>query len=269
MKYKLIASDVDGTLINDNSELSERTKRAIINTIKSGVLFVTSTGRPFSAVNIINDLFTEDMPFIVFNGAAAYMGKSEKLLFEYYLDFDVAKEVYEIGQKQNAAQIVWTGPKLWTNRLCERTEAYAARGSNEITVIDDFDTLRTKQKGVSKVLWVEDPADVKRLSVKMSAHFGDRLKCVSSMAHFLEFISPDAGKGAALERVGKLYGIDSGEMIAVGDSYNDVSMLEYAGLSVAVANAPEDIKALCDYVTLTNNDDGVADVIEKFILGKC
>jgi len=266
MKYKLIASDMDGTLVNDKSELSERTKKAILDTVETGVLFVTATGRPFSNTVEVNELFTDDFPFIVLNGAAAYMGKSEKLLFECHLDFDLAKEIFNIGQKSGIAQIVWTGPKLWGNRLCERTLYYESLGHAPLSVINDFDDLKSLSEGISKVLWIEDPVDVKRHSAEMNEYFGDKVKCVSSMAHFLEFISPLAGKGAALERIGKLYGITGNEMIAVGDSYNDISMLEYAGFSVAVANAPEDIRKICDHVTLSNNDDGVAEVIERFIL---
>jgi len=266
MKYKLIASDMDGTLVNDKSELTERTKQAIINTVKSGVLFVTATGRPFSNTQMVNELFTEDMPFIVLNGAATYMGKSGKLLFEHYLDFELAKEVYEIGQKLGIAQVVWTGPQLWANRLCDRTLAYEALGVAKMSVIDDFNTLKTDTEGVSKVLWIDDPANIRRHSAEMNSRLAGKVTCVSSMAHFLEFISPQAGKGGALEKLGKIYGIDSSEMIAVGDSYNDISMLEYAGLSVAVANAVDDVLKSCDHITSSNENDGVAEVIEKFVL---
>ena len=267
MKYKLIAVDMDGTLVNDKSELSERNKEAILKVVDAGVLFVTATGRPFSNVHVVNDLFDKDMPFIVFNGAAACLGKSEKILFERYLDFDLAKEAFDIGQKLDVPQIIWTGPRLWTNKECEDTLRYQSFSTNlDMTVVTDLATIKGEVKGVSKVLWIEDPVNVKRLSGEMCAHFGDRLTCVSSMPHFLEFISNDAGKGTALAEIGKLYGIDSSEMIAVGDGYNDVGMLKYAGFSVAVDNAPDDVKAVCDYVTLSNNDDGVAEVIEKMIL---
>jgi len=267
MKYKLIASDMDGTLVNDKSELTENTKNAILKAVDAGVLFVTATGRPLSNVQIVNKLFDKDMPFIVFNGAAAYMGKSEKLLFERFLDFDLAKEAFDIGQKLGVAQIVWTGPRLWANRNCEATAAYHGycKGLN-LSITTDLAEIKDEVKGISKVLWIDDPVRVKELSVEMNNHFNGKLKCVSSMSHFLEFISNDAGKGTALAEIGKIFGIDRTEMIAVGDSYNDVCMLKYAGLGVAVENAPEDIKELCDYVTVSNNDDGVAAVIEKFII---
>jgi len=267
MKYKLIASDVDGTLVNDDLELSERTKNAIIKTEEAGVLFVAATGRPFSNVQIVNNLLSKDMPFIVFNGAAAHMGKSGKLLFEKFLDFDLAIEAFNIGQKLGVPQIIWTGPRLWANRTCDETIYYSKLSHGmEMTITTDLAAIRDEVKGVSKVLWIEPPDIVKKHSVEMNSHFGGRLKCVSSMPHFLEFISNDAGKGAALAEIGRLFGVDRSEMISIGDGFNDVCMLEYAGFSVAVDNAPDGVKAVCDYVTSSNNDDGVAEVIERFVL---
>ncbi|MCL2628536.1 MAG: Cof-type HAD-IIB family hydrolase [Oscillospiraceae bacterium] len=271
MKYKLIASDMDGTLVNSKSELTQRTKDAIVSTVKAGALFVTATGRPFCNIKNVNSLFTEhqDMPFIVFNGAAAYMGKSELLLFERFLDFELAKEAFDIGQQLGIAQITWTGSRLWCNRICDETLKYRNFSDSPdlaLTAVSDLADIKDEVPGFSKVLWIADPAEIKEHQVKMSAHFADKLNCFSSMAHFLEFVSPAAGKGSALAEVGKLFNIDSSEMIAVGDAFNDVSMLEYAGFSVAMDNAHDDIKAMCDYVTLSNDNDGVAAVIEKFIL---
>jgi len=268
MKYKLIAVDMDGTLVNDKSELTERTKTAIVKAVDAGVIFVVATGRAFSNVQIVNELFDKDMPFIVFNGAAAYMGKSKKLLFERFLDFDLATEAFNIGQKKGVAQIVWTNPRLWLNRRCEETLTYAGFYNDPgMSIVTDLAAIKDEVRGVSKVLWIDDPVKVKELSLEMHLYFGKRLKCVSSMAHFLEFISNDAGKGTALAEIGRLLGINKNEMLAIGDGQNDACMLTYAGFGVAVENASDEVKAVCDYVTLSNNDDGVAEVIEKFILG--
>jgi hypothetical protein len=274
MEFKLVASDMDGTLVNNKAELTPRTSAAIIKTVEAGVLFVTATGRPFSNVKIVNRLFDSvntgvnaDMPFIVFNGAAAHMGKSGKLLFERFLDPSLAKEAFEIGLDLGVAQIVWTGPRLWADRVCDETLYYQSLSTGlDMSVITGFDALAGEVAGISKVLWIAKPEIIARLRHEMTAHFGERLNCVSSMAHFLEFVSRDASKGIALAEIGKLYGIDRSQMLAVGDSYNDVSMLEYAGFSVAVENAPDDIKEICDYVTLSNDNDGVAHVIDKFVL---
>jgi len=267
MKYKLIASDMDGTLVNDESVLTERTKTAILNAVEKGVVFVTATGRPFSNVQEVNNMLDKDMPFIVFNGAEAYMGKSGKLLFEHFLDFELAKEAFDIGQKIGTSQIVWTGPVLWANRRDTATSAYEAVCNGlEMKITTDLTFIKDEVDGISKVLWIDDPARIKELLVEMNAQFGNKLRCVSSMSHFLEFVSIKAGKGTALAEIGRIFGIDKTEMIAVGDANNDLCMIEYAGLGVAVANAADDIKAKSDYVTKSNNEDGVAEVIEKFIL---
>jgi len=267
MKYKLIAVDMDGTLLNDRSELTERNKEAILKAMEAGVLFVVATGRPLSNTWQVNELFADDIPFIVLNGAAAYMSKSKKQLIEIYLDFDDAKEIFDIGQKIDIPQIVYSGPLMFTNKECERTLTYHKNSHGPpLKTINDLADIKDEVKGISKVLWIDDPARIKDLSVEMKAHFGTRLQCLSSLTHFLEFINNDAGKGQALAEIGKLYDIDNSEMIAVGDSYNDICMLEYAGFSVAVENAPDEVKSICDYVTLSNNDDGVAEVIDKLLL---
>ena len=267
MKYKLIASDVDGTLLNSKSELTERTKKAIQSAVEAGVIFVTATGRPFLNVKIINDILDKDMPFIVLNGAAAYLGKSEKLLFERFLDFELAKEAFDLGQEKDISQIIWTGSRLWANRRCEKTTRYhSLSGAPEMTVISDLAVARDEVDGFSKVLWIVDSDKQNKLFTEMRSHFANRLKCVSAMSHLIEYISIKAGKGVALNDISKLYGIDKSEVIAVGDANNDVCMYEYAGFGVAVANASDEIKAAADYITLSNNDDGVAEVIERFIL---
>ncbi|MCL2079502.1 MAG: Cof-type HAD-IIB family hydrolase [Oscillospiraceae bacterium] len=266
MKYKLIASDMDGTLVNSKSELTERTKQAIRDTVSSGVLFVTATGRPLCNIEIVNSLFDEDMPFIIFNGSAAYMGKSKKPLFEKYLEFELAVQAFEFGQKLGVTQIIWTGPRLWTNRICGESEQYRAFSTTPtLGAVTNLEHIKDEVTGISKVLWIADPKLIKEYQKNMSKHFKSSLNCYSSMPHFLEFVSRDASKGTALLQIGSLFGIDKSEMIAVGDSYNDISMLECAGFSVAMNNAPDDIKAICDYVTSSNDDDGVAAVIEKFL----
>jgi len=267
MKYKLIASDMDGTLLDSEGRLSERTKSAILRSVDAGIIFVAATGRPLRNTEIVNELFDVDMPFIVFNGAAAYMGKSKELLFESYLDFDLAKEAFDIGQRLDFSQIIWTGPRLWANRASKETLHYQELSSGiDMPLISDLSQLGDDKYHVSKVLWIAEPEKVTKLRLEMIEFFGEKLNCFSSMSFFLEFVSPKASKGLALAEVGRRFGIADSEMIAFGDAYNDVPMLEYAGYCVAMENAPDDIKQMCDHVTSSNDNDGVAVAIEQFVL---
>ena len=265
MKYKLLASDLDGTLLNDKSEITERTKTAILKAIQAGVLFITATGRAMSGVEHINALFDRDLPFITLNGAIVCMGKSRKVLVNKYLGNALAKEVFDLGASLGIPVVVWAGKKLCVSRECEETRFYRDIAKTETRIIKEIDELKD-EGGVSKVLWIDSPGNISRYHRELGARYSGRLNCYPSRPIFLEFFSTEADKGIALAEIGKIYNIDRSEMIAVGDNFNDVSMLEYAGLGVAMENSESEIKAVCRHVTLSNNEDGVAAVIEKFIL---
>jgi Cof subfamily protein (haloacid dehalogenase superfamily) len=264
MKYKLIASDLDGTLLNDNSEISENTKAAILKATDNGVLFVAATGRAMSGVEHINALLKEDMPFITINGAVVIMGKSRKILVNKNLNFNLAKEIFNIGVNRDIPVIVWTLHRLWASRDCNETMLYKKVAGTDMEIINDLDEINGEE-GISKVLWIDAPDKISRFHLEMNERYGDKLNCFPSRPVFLDFVSPDADKATAMEEIGRIYGIDRSEMIAIGDGYNDISMLKYAGLGVAMKNAPDAVKAACGYVTDTNNEDGAAAVIEKFI----
>ena len=269
VKYKLIAVDMDGTLLNDESMITERTKSAVISAIEMGILFVVSTGRSMTALkNIKNSdvLIENDMPLILFNGANVITGKSQKRLFSSSLQADYVKQIYNFGVDRNTPVIIWIGEQLWVSHDCEAVQDYQRMSGAEINIINDIDIDEFKSAEASKMLWIDEPDNIRRYQQEMSEYFNRSINCHISKPELLEFVSAEASKGNAMREIGKIYGIDRSEMIAVGDSYNDVSMLEYAGFSVAMQNAPDDIKAICKYVTLSNNDDGVAAAIDKFIL---
>jgi len=268
MKYKLIAVDMDGTLLNDEQKITERTKIAIVKAVETGALFVTATGRSIMGAGLINELFEQDMPFIVFNGASAVMGKSKEILFSKFLDTDTANEVYDIGKSRGMPMVVWTNKGLRAHYGGEESEVYRKYFHkyyyNDQKEIDEFSEIAHEQ--VYKIIWFGPRETVNKYHIEMGKHFENRANCHPSLPEYLEFVSPEADKGIAMGELGKIYGIDKSEMIAVGDGYNDVSMLKYAGLGIAMENAPDEIKAVCGEVTLSNNDDGVAAVIEKYIL---
>lgn len=264
MNYKMIASDIDGTLLNDKSGMSGRTKAAITGAVEKGVLFIVATGRAMRGVEAINELFDKDMPFILLNGASVVMGKSRRVIFNKYLGFDLIKEIYEIGIDYGVPMVIRSGDGIWANKESEATAGYFSSYGSEIKILKDIDELRTE--GIFKVIWFETPAKVAHLQREMNEYFMGRLNCHSSLPIFLEFVSADADKGSALAEVGRIYGIDRSGTIAIGDGFNDISMLKYAGLGVAMGNAPDEVKAVCAHVTLSNNEDGAAAAIERFVL---
>jgi len=262
MKYKLLATDLDGTLLNSNQEITQRTREAILAAQAKDVLFVPSTGRPLCGARHIATQFPGDFPVITYNGALVITSQSQRILFAQGLEKTVAKEVYTLGQAHGAPIILWEGETLYVNRDCPEVRLYQKITGADIHVLEDFDCLDE----VTKIIWLVPAKDGRRFTLSLSAHFAGRCNVHTSHPSLLEFVHINASKGLALQTIGKLYGIDQSEIIAVGDGFNDASMLKYAGLSVAMQNAPQELKALCKHVTGSNDEDGVAAVIEAFLL---
>ncbi|RYD07145.1 hypothetical protein N752_00755 [Desulforamulus aquiferis] len=128
------------------------------------------------------------------------------------------------------------------------------------------DLLKFLNQDPTKVLVVGDEALLDNLWREMAQHFGESLHITKSKPHFLELSHPQATKGHALDMLAKGWGLNREQVIAIGDSYNDLEMIEYAGLGVIMGNARQDVKDKADYVTNSNEEDGVAEVIKKFIL---
>jgi len=278
MNYKLLAVDMDGTLLNEDGLVTERTRSAVLSAMEQGVLFVPSTGRPFCGMEKINALFGQgrDLPFILFNGATVKTGESQKLLFFQSLGFQSAKEIYRMGIGHNVPVILWVGEHLFVSEDCDYFRTYQGITGIDRRLITDMDAFQGQE--ITKMLWVVLAEDAPAFQAEMNEYFNGNaschgkincrgnVNCHTSRPTLLEFVDAGASKGRALQEIGRTHGIAASEMIAVGDGYNDVSMLEYAGLGVAMANAPADIQAMCQYVTLSNEEDGVAAVIEKYIL---
>ena len=199
---------------------------------------------------------------ITYNGAVVITSATRQVLFSQSLDRAVAKEVYALGCARNRPIIIWEGEKLWVSHICMEILYYQTITGAELHVLEDFDSLGD----IIKIIWLIPEEDGRRLTAEYGAHFAGRLNIHTSHPRLLEFVDINASKGLALKAIGEAYGIAAHEMIAAGDGYNDVSMLQYAGLSVAMTNAPEDIRQMCKHVTCSNDEDGVARVIEEFIL---
>ena len=256
---------MDGTLLNDSSEITERTRSTILAAIDRGVLFVPSTGRPMGGMKRVLAAFDCDLPLILFNGARAVTAKTGRVMFSQGLDFSCAEEIFAQGVARGYAVVAWAGEVLFVSRECEEITEYRKISRAQVHTVDHTEPMRPL--GVTKMIWLIPPGDGPRCKAEMDAIFAGKLNIHTSHPAYLEFVDAKASKGLALAAIGAAYGIAREEMIAVGDGWNDVSMLTYAGLGVAMGNAIEEIQKLCDHVTLTNDEDGVAKVIEEFILG--
>jgi len=262
--YKLIAADIDGTLLNDMGQLTEGNIEAVRKAVDKGVIFTIATGRPIQGVVHLVEALNLDIPLITYNGAMVIKGKSREILYERKLSEEDARTIIGWGREKDISVMVWKNNNLYVTKMDERVEKYRSISKVEAILIKDLDEV--VKGGVSKVLWYDDVEKINEYQKQIGKYISNNVNYHTSQPFFLEFNDKLASKAIAMENLGKHFGIKQSEMIAIGDGYNDLSMIEYAGLGVAMANSPEEIKQRADYVTLSNNEDGVAHVIRKFIL---
>lgn len=266
MKYKLLAVDIDGTLVNNKREVTSKTKEYIIKAIEQGVVFTISSGRPIQGVKLITDQLGVDIPVITYNGAMVITADGKNIIYSCNMKEEDVIKIEEYGKERNTTIAIWSENMLYTNRIDERAIKYSQVSGTKPQMYNDLREL--VKKGINKMLWYDDIDRINAFERELHGKLGSSVNFHTSQPIYLEFVDRNASKAIALEKLGQYYGIKKEEMIAVGDGFNDLSMIEYAGLGVAMENAPDEVKKASDFVTLSNEEDGVAYVIEKFIFNQ-
>ena len=264
MTYKLIAADMDGTLLTNDKRITPRTADAIRRATEAGAIFCLSTGRPLCSVRRYLDQLGLSSPVIACNGAIIVSPGDGRALYEQGLEPDDARKIWALSRRFGTTVTAWARDRLLVSELNERIDGYTRLNGQTPTVIEDFDALA--DGGLTKMLWIDEPDRIKEYIAAIDGQLPGVNYCTSS-PRFLEFFDGRVSKARAMERLGGLLGVAREEMIAIGDGENDLPMLTAAGLGVAMGNAADSIKAVCGYVTASNEDDGVAEVIDRFIFG--
>ena len=267
-KYKLLATDLDDSLLDDHYSIAAVDREAIERALGAGIRVVLATGRMYrSALPYALELGL-DSPLITYQGAYARF-PAGNVLYHRPVPYETAVELLERLKATGYHTNIYIDDNLLVERLDREADIYRAISGVEPVVVGDLaEYLREVRREPTKVLVVVPEENIDRLSGEMKAVFGESLYITKSKPFFLEFMNSGATKGKALQAVAEHCGISPAEIIAVGDSYNDLEMLSYAGLGAVVANAREDIKKSADYVTRANTDGGVAGVIDRFIFGE-
>ena len=266
MKYKLLALDMDGTVLNAKKQISERTLAAIRQAMGLGVIVTVATGRSWTGLVQYREVLQLPHPIILYNGAMMVSPDGSEIYFRQNLVSEAALEIMRHGQAYGVTQIIWAGERLYSFAETERLRRYAAVVGGTFTLIEDAETLA--EAGVTKILWSDDAAQIVRYQEELPRILKADVNDSTSSPEFLEFVDPGASKGAALEELARQFGVEPAEVIAVGDAMNDMTMLQYAGLGVAMGNGVEELREIADYITRTNDEDGVAHVIERFIVSE-
>jgi len=269
MEYKMLVMDMDDTLLRDDQTISKRNLEAIKKAQEKGVRVVLASGRPtFAMKECVKQLELDkyNSHILSYNGAVIIDCKSDTIIFEKSLTKEMAHKLYDLSKEYNVDIHTYVNDDIITENSNQYTEVEANITGMKIRTIDDF--KKAVKGNVIKVLMLENPEYLKKVEAKLKDTIKDTMNMTISKPFFLEFMDKGIDKATSLERLMNKFGIKKEEVIAMGDSYNDLGMIKFAGLGVCVENAPEDMKKQADYVTKSNMEDGVAHTIEKFILGK-
>lgn len=261
MAYRLIAIDLDGTLLTKEKNIPQRAKEDIIEASKKGIKVILCTGRTKQGmIRFYKELELDSL--MIASGGAEVFDSSEKALFTKYLDPVQAKELLIFAYENGIHGQVYMDDKLMFKERSKYSELYEKRYGRPGLVVPD---LLEKEIITPKVLFVAEEERMPWIRSSVNEKF-PMLATMRSDPMYLEMTDPAVSKGAGLRFVAGYYGIDRKDIIAVGDSEIDLSMLEIAGLSAVVENAEETAKRHADIICPSNEEAGVADLIEKYFL---
>lgn len=268
--YKIIACDLDETLLRTDRTLSARNIAAIRAARERGVKFVPATGRGYNSVQgTLAELGLAGQAgeyVIAYNGGAITENAGSRLLHFSGLDFALAEELYRRGLGYDVCIHVYTLDMVYAYRLWESEVKYLA---GRMAIEETFETSLDFLKGqpIAKVLYTNTDRAYLQSIERDLADITAAIDVSYSSNRYIEFNPKGVNKGMGLRTLAGLLNVDMADTIAIGDNFNDLSMIEAAGLGVGVANTVPDMQPLCDCITAaTNDEDAVAEVIERFVL---
>ena len=263
MAIKLIASDMDDTLLNSKNVISERNGATIRKAIDAGIVFLIATGRMYVSVKPYADALGLDVPLVTYNGALVKGSKSGKVYYEHPLKLATALELLDYCKEKDYYIQSYQGDELWVKEATVFSAYYTQISGIPATPVGE--RLYHPEAAPYKLLAMTKPEDFQTVWQDVQQRFDGKVTVTSSRDNFLELMEPGVNKWNAVKAVAEVYGIKPEEVMCIGDSNNDLSMIENAGIGVAVANAKPAVQAAAKLVTASNDDDGVAKAIETVL----
>lgn len=267
MKYKILVLDIDGTLTNSEKKITPATKEALLKIQSNGIKVVIASGRPTpGTIRYASELeFDKYGSFILsYNGAKITNFATKEIIYQRTLPHTLIPALYKKAVELNCGIITYENDCIIAGTAIDKYIEIESRINNiPIKCTDDFASCIDFD--VNKCIVTNDGDILAEAEKDFAEEFGDRLSIYRSEAYFLEIMPKNVDKAASLSELLKRLGINKDEMICCGDGFNDISMIKYAGLGVAMSNAQQAVKEAADYITASNDEDGIVQVIEKFM----
>jgi Cof subfamily protein (haloacid dehalogenase superfamily) len=264
---RLLAVDLDGTLVNDRLELDPRDVAAIKAATAAGVTVVLATGRMFKSSLRYAEPLGLKGPIINYQGAVVREIASGEVWYRCELTVPMQQRVLGLAEPKDWHVNAYVDEQVYTARARPEADLYARVAMVPYEVVGPLSRW-VRQDSTKMVLVDLDPADVPARIAQLTAWMGDIASVTRSLDWFVEVINPEVSKARALAMVSARLGVAQSDVCAIGDNSNDAEMVGWAGFGVAMGNAPEALKSVASYVTGAIGEAGVAQVIERFVIGK-
>lgn len=277
MSIKVIIMDVDGTLLNSEKKLTPKTKEALIKAQRNGAKVILASGRPTTGLMDLGKELEMDKYhglFVSFNGSKVVDCTNMDVLFNEPMTVEEGKAVLEHMKKFNVRPMIDKDDYMHVNDVydCDIVSKgktiniikYESRGG-KFKLCEQSDLAAFLDYPLNKILTAGDDDYLQEHYKEMMEPFKDTLNCMFTAPFFFEFTAKGIDKAKALDTVLKPMGYTKEDMIAFGDGHNDISMVEYAGVGVAMSNAVQELKDIAQYETLSNDEDGIAEALYKYM----
>ncbi len=261
---RLVLADVDGTLVTKDKVLTERSRQAVRDLRSDGIMFAITSGRPPRGMGMVIEPLQLDTPVAGFNGGVL-VNPDMSVIEEKTLSEDVAGlAIHLLGKHGLDIWLYTTDQWFITDAAAPHVAGEASTVQFEPTVVPD---LSPYLKQAVKIVGISDDLDaVRECEAEAQDALGERATAARSQPYYLDVTHSDANKGAVVTTLAKMLGIPPVSIATIGDQPNDVRMFEKSGMSIAMGNASDEVKARADHVTTSHEAEGFANAIETFVL---
>jgi len=264
-RVRLVALDLDGTLIGDDLILRPRVRSAIAAVQAQGVAVAIVTGRMFAAARPFACELAIDGPIVCYQGAAIFDVASGVELRETPVKPDVTRDALQWAHDNGVHAQCYADDTLYVEQINRFSKRYSALARVEPVVVPSLRDAFARRPTI-KIVFVDDPGPSEQHLVALRASLGDRAYLTRSHVDFVEVVDPAVNKGEALAFVTQRLGVSLDETLAVGDAWNDVPLLDAAAIGIAMGSAPPELRAHAHRVVADVAHDGVAEALETYVI---
>lgn len=270
MNYRVLALDLDGTLTNSEKVITPKTKEALMRAQEAGTIVVLATGRPTCGVAPLGEELQLERfggYLLSYNGGCMISCADGTVIAQQTLPSDLVPAIAAFAKREQVNLITYEGNDIITeNPNCPYTEIEARVNGMKIRKVDSF--VDYVKFPIPKCLMLAEGTILESVEKRALEAFSQRLNIYRSEPFFLEIMPQHIDKAHSLGKLLKHLGLHRGQLVACGDGFNDASMIEYAGLGVAMGNAQPAVKVLADVVAGSNDEDGLVPIIEQYFLNR-